>query len=39
MSWFRGFTFKREAHWLLWIVVLLPLIGFVLAIVIPRLFR
>jgi hypothetical protein len=35
----RTFTFKREAHWLLVLVVLLPLIGMVLAFAIPWLGR
>jgi hypothetical protein len=35
----RAFTFKREAEWLLVLVVLLPLIGMVLAFVIPWLGR
>jgi hypothetical protein len=39
MRWLARFTFEREAHWLLWIAVLLPLIGFILSIVIPRLLR
>jgi len=39
MDWLTRFTFKREAHWLLWLVVLIPFIAFVLAIVLPRLLR
>jgi len=39
MDWLTRFTFKREAHWLVWLVVLIPFIAFVLAIVLPRLLR
>ena len=39
MRWLTRFTFKQEAHWLLWIAVLLPLIGVIVAIVIPKLAR
>lgn len=35
----RPFTFKREAGWLLFLVVLLPLLGVLVALVIPWLAR
>jgi hypothetical protein len=39
LKWLTRFTFEREAYWLLWLVVLIPLIAFILAIVVPRLLR
>jgi hypothetical protein len=35
---FNRIDFKREGHWLLVIALLLPTIGILLAVVIPRLF-
>jgi hypothetical protein len=36
---FLGFTFERESHWMLVLYVLIPLIGILLSIVIPGLWR
>ncbi len=37
--WLTQFSFKRESHWLMVLSVLIPLLGFLLAVVIPRLMR
>ena len=39
MKWLTGFTFKREAAWLMVLYVLVPLIGLIIAFVIPTLSR
>jgi len=39
LAMLRPFTFKREAHWLLVLVVLVPVLGMLLALVIPWLAR
>jgi hypothetical protein len=36
---FLWFTFEREAKWLVVIYILLPLLGILLAIIIPGLIR
>jgi hypothetical protein len=36
---FLGFTFERESHWMMVLYVLIPLLGILLWIVIPGLWR
>lgn len=37
--WSRGFSFEREARWLMVILLVIPVIAVVVAIVIPGLWR
>jgi hypothetical protein len=37
--WLMRFTFEREAHWMLWLYVVIPLVGLIIAVLIPPLIR
>jgi hypothetical protein len=35
----RHFTFKREAKWLMWLTLTLPVIGIFLVVILPGVLR